>query len=148
MNTTTRDQGNDELATQGAWAKAKQKFDQPPWAFDAYLTSLEREMEPKTERTRSMEFFTKLRPNLQREIRRTGMNPLPQTKQVMVSLATRLWENIKDDEQDPNKRDPKSSTRERPERPERQERPEGKGDSRPRGPRGPKEFASGINDKG
>jgi len=148
VNTTTRDQGNDELATQAAWARAKQKFDQPPWAFDAYLTSLEREMEPKTERTRSMEFFTKLRPNLQREIRRTGMNPLPQTKQAMVSLATRLWENIKDDEQDPSKRDPKSSTRERPEKPERLERPENKGENRPREPKGPKEFASGINDRG
>ena len=87
-----------------------QRIGQPPWAFDAYLTSLEREMEPKTERTRSMEFFTKLRPNLQREIRRTGINPLPQTKQAMVSLATRLWENIKYDEQDPSKKDSKKSS--------------------------------------
>ena len=66
----------------------------------------------------------------------------------MVSLATRLWENIKDDEQDPSKRDPKSSTRERPERLERLEKAEDKGDSRPRGPRGLKEFTSGINEKG
>jgi len=65
-----------------------------------------------------------------------------------VSLATRLWENIKDDEQDPSKRDPKSSTRERPERLERPEKVEDKGDSRPRGPRGLKEFTSGINEKG
>ena len=77
LDTTVRDQGNDELATQTAWEKARQGFNQTPWAFDAYLTSLEREMEPKTERTRAMEFFSKLRFSLQREIRRTGMNPLP-----------------------------------------------------------------------
>ena len=65
-----------------------------------------------------------------------------------MSLATRLWENIKDDEQDPSKRDPKSSTRERLERLERLEKVEDKGDSRPRGPRGPKEFTSGMNEKG
>ena len=92
-----------------------------------------------------MEFFTKLRLSLQREIRRTGMDPLPQTKQGMVSLATRLWENIRYDEQDPSKGDPKPLTREKPGKPEK---PENKADDRPRGPKGPKEFASGMNDKG
>ena len=101
LDTTVRDQGNDEVATQIEWAKARQRFDQTPWAFDAYLTSLEREMEPKGERTRAMEFFSRLRPSLRRAIRLSGINPLPQTRQAMLSLATRMWEEIKYDEKDP-----------------------------------------------
>ena len=77
LDATVRDQGNDEVATQIEWAKARQRFDQTPWAFDAYLTSLEREMEPKGERTRAMELFSRLRPNLRRVIRLSSINPLP-----------------------------------------------------------------------
>jgi len=93
-------------------------------------------MEPKTERTRAMEFFSKLRFSLQREIRRTGMNPLPQTRQGMLSLATRLWENIKSDEKEPQRKRPK-------------EKPASDASQRaPTERRGPKEYASGVNDKG
>ena len=68
LKDTIRDQGNDEVATQLEWSRARQRFDQTPWAFDAHLTSLEREMEPKGERTRAIEFFSRLRPSLQRAI--------------------------------------------------------------------------------
>ena len=104
LDTTVRDQGNDEIATQIEWAKARQRFDQTPWAFDAYLTSLEREIEPKGERTRAMELFSRLRPSLRRAIRLSGINLLPQTRQVMLSLATRMWEEIKHNEKDPRTR--------------------------------------------
>jgi len=100
LDMTIRDQGNDEMATQIEWAEARQRFDQTPWAFDAYLTSLEREMEPKGERTRAMEFFSRLRPSLRRAIRLSGISPLPQTRQAMLSLATRMWEEIKHKEKD------------------------------------------------
>ena len=62
-------------------------------------------MEPKGERTRAMEFFSRLRYSLRRAIRLSGINPLPQTRQAMVSLATRMWEEIKHDEKDPRARD-------------------------------------------
>ena len=167
LDTTVRDQGNDEVAIQIEWSKAKQRFDQTPWAFDAYLTSLEREMEPKGERTRAMEFFSRLRPSLRRAIRLSGINPLPQTRQAMLSLATRMWEEIKHEEKDPRKKDGNPSNRRwqatqnndtKP--PSNYPRPttrhghsgekktENKAEDKPRRLRGPREFASGVNDKG
>jgi hypothetical protein len=169
LDSTVRDQGNDEVTTQIEWAKARQKFDQTPWAFDAYLTSLEREMEPKGELTRAMEFFSRLRPSLRRTIRLSGISPLPQTRQAMLSLATRMWEEIKHDEKDPSKRDPKkpsvwekpaakannpiSTTRFNPSkhttRPSNTEsKAESKAKNKSGKQRNPKEYASGLNDKG
>ena len=167
LKDTIRDQGNDEVATQLEWSRARQRFDQTPWAFDAHLTSLEREMEPKGERTRAMEFFSRLRPSLRRAIRLSGINPLPQTRQAMLSLATRMWEEIKHDEKDPRKGDPKKpwngdkpptkvdnpATQPNPSkeatRPPNANRKAGnKAENRPNRYTGPKEFASGKNDKG
>jgi hypothetical protein len=167
LDDTVRDQGNDEVTTQIEWAKARQRFDQTPWAFDAYLTSLEREMEPKGERTRAMELFSRLRPSLRRAIRLSGINPLPQTRQSMLSLATRMWEEIKHEEKDPRKKDSNPSNRRwqtaqdsDPKQPNSHPKPiprqgqngekktENKAEYKPRRPRGPEEFASGTNDKG
>ena len=159
LDTTVRDQGNDEVAIQIEWAKARQRFDQTPWAFDAHLTSLEREMEPKGERTRAMEFFSRLRYSLRRAIRLSGINPLPQTRQAMLSLATRMWEEIKHEERDPRKKPfnenkaPKTTPPTTAPPPSSQKdttRPlyEKKAENKLGRPRGPKEFASGKNDKG
>lgn len=63
-----------------------------PTDFNAYLSVLEREMEPQAEYTRSMTFFSKLRPELKAQIRMTGVNPLPQTRRAMISLASRVWQ--------------------------------------------------------
>ncbi|ODQ75299.1 hypothetical protein LIPSTDRAFT_36270, partial [Lipomyces starkeyi NRRL Y-11557] len=95
---TVRDHGNFELNTYGEWTKARQGLDQTPWSFDAYLTSLEVELEPTTERTRAMDFLSKLQPHLQRVIELSGVNPLPQTRQEMVALATRMWEGLRKEE--------------------------------------------------
>ena len=123
-------------------------------------------MEPKGERTRAMEFFSRLRYSLRRVIRLSGINPLPQTRQAMVSLATRMWEEIKHDEKDPNKRDPKKTdkpeakdqapTNQRnpprypthPREGKADNRPENRPENRPRRPRRPGKFASGENEKG
>lgn len=169
LDATVRDQGNDEVTTQIEWAKARQRFDQTPWAFDAYLTSLEREMEPKGERTRAMEFFSRLRPSLRRAIRLSGINPLPQTRQAMLSLATRMWEEIKHDEKDPSQRDPKKSSiwkkpttkpndqtstalanpSKHTTRPSNTEgKAEDKAENKSGRLKGPKEYASGKDDKG
>lgn len=169
LDTTIRDQGNDEIATQIEWSKARQRVDQTPWAFDAHLTSLEREMEPKGERTRAMEFFSRLRPSLRHVIKLSGINPLPQTRQAMLSLATRMWEEIRHEEKDPRKENKRFSTWERPGKAENplpaapqhqpprhnaqssntEKRTESKAENRlTRQSRGPKEYASGKNDKG
>lgn len=156
LNTTIRDQGNDEIKVQIEWSKARQKFDQTPWAFDAYLTSLEREMEPKNEHTRAMEFFSRLRQSLQRAIRLSGINPLPQTRQAMLSLATRMWEEIKHDERDPRKKDLKKQearTDSSPTQPNLSKHPSkmnhrNEDKNQTVKPKSPKEFASGKNEKG
>jgi hypothetical protein len=158
LDSTIRDQGNDEIKTQIEWSKARQRFDQTPWAFDAYLTSLEREMEPKNERTRAMEFFSRLRPSLQRAIRLSGINPLPQTRQAMLSLATRMWEEIKHDEKDPRKKDLKkpeiktnyTTKQSNPSKrfSKTENKNEDKASNKTGNARGPKEFATGKNEKG
>ncbi|ODQ70998.1 hypothetical protein LIPSTDRAFT_333480 [Lipomyces starkeyi NRRL Y-11557] len=105
---TVRDHGNFEMNTYGDWNKARQGSDQTPWSFDAYLTSLEVELEPMSEKTRAMDFLSKLQPPLQRVIELSGVNPLPQTRQEMVALATRMWEGLKK-EQKTSKREVKFS---------------------------------------
>ena len=81
----------------------------------------------------------------------------------MLSLATRMWEEIKHDEKDPNKRDPKKSdkpeakdqaptTQQNPPRhtthPPKESKTDNKAENRLRKSKGPKEFASGKNEKG
>ena len=95
---TIRDYGNFEMNTYLEWTKARQGTDQSPWLFDVYLTSLEVELEPLSERTRAMDFLSKLQPFLHRAIDLSGVNPLPQTCQEMVSLAMHMWEGLKKDE--------------------------------------------------
>ena len=92
---TIRDHGNFEDNTYAEWIKARQGPDQNPWSFDAYLTSLEVELEPQTESTRARDFLHKLQPSLYRAIKMSGLNPLPQIRQEMVSLATRMWDEMK-----------------------------------------------------
>ena len=93
------------------------------------------------------------------------MDPLPQTRQGMLSLATRLWENIKYDEKDPRK-DPRKPTEggksatlkedgvgptptpgKLKQAPRQLENKEDRPKPRFRR-RGPKKFASGKNNKG
>ena len=124
-------------------------------------------MEPKGERTRAMEFFSRLRPSLRRAIRLSGINPLPQTRQAMLSLATRMWEEIKNEEKDPRKKPferqqptgkgssavPTERPQQIPPKPNSSENrtensAERKAANRPRRSRGPKEYASGLNEKG
>ena len=174
LDTTVRDQGNNDLATRLEWEKARQRPDQAPWAFDAYLTSLERGMESKSEWARAMDFFIKLRPNLSKAIRLSGIDPLPQTRQAMLSLATRMWEEIRHEEKDsgrketkkpwesnkptpsnqnnnssaPSPRNGQSRHRTTPQQDSGKDKAEGKAESKTGKQKGPKEYASGVNDKG
>ena len=56
---------------------------------------MEVELEPASENMRAMDFLCKLQPQLQRQIEFSGINPLPQKRQEMVSLATLMWESLK-----------------------------------------------------
>jgi len=51
-------------------------------------------MEPQTDYARALTFLSKLRYELKAQIRMTGANPLPQTRQAMVSLASRVWQGM------------------------------------------------------
>ena len=165
---TIRDHGNFEMNTYSEWTRARQGYDQSPWSFDAYLTSLEVELEPLTERTRAMDFLSKLQPFLHRAIDLSGVNPLPQTRQEMVSLATRMWEGLKKDEKGKKKeaalstdksaaQNNRSAPGQSSNRGQRdqdkdqttdQKTGRNKGQRSNRKTRFPKEFASGKNEKG
>jgi hypothetical protein len=156
---TVRDHGNFEMSTYGDWNKARQGSDQTPWSFDAYLTSLEVELEPMSEKTRSMDFLSKLQPPLQRVIELSGVNPLPQTRQEMVALATRMWEGLKK-EQKTSKREVKFSSAEKSKLYQNNSvlsanrgkmvdiQKDKKKTQRSYQKQYPKEFASGVNEKG
>jgi hypothetical protein len=160
---TIRDHGNFEMNTYSEWTSARQNPDQSPWTFDAYLTSLECELEPASERTRAMDFLSKLQPSLKQTIDLSGVNPLPQTRQEMVSLATRMWEGLKKKDRW-QKREEKPALRNHCPAPgpqsNRGQRTQEKGQTtdqktgRGKGQKFawksqfPKEFASGKNDRG
>ena len=93
----------------------------------------------------------------------SGMNPLPQTRQEMVALATRMWEGMKNDERSKQKeakmssspRDNSTSSTYRGKKDRPHETIDQKGGGKTgKWPRGtsnkssPKEFASGKNEKG
>jgi hypothetical protein len=160
IGNTIRDHGNFEMNTNYEWTKARQGTDQTPWAFDAYLSSFEVELEPATERTRAMNFLSRLQPQLRKAIHMSGVNPLPQTRQEMVSLATRMWEGLKEAKSSssdkPTLRNTHStSSSYRGKKGRATENTDQKGSSktgkrphRTNGKSYPKEFASGRNEKG
>ena len=92
--TLIQDSTNFQPAIHDLWQSARQRPNQSPTDFNAYLSALEREMEPQTEYARALTFLSKLRYELKAQIRMTGVNPLPQTRQAMVSLASRVWQGM------------------------------------------------------
>jgi len=72
--------------------RAVQKPGQTPIEFDNYLSSLEREMEPVSQSIRALQYFSKLQNDLRYQIQVSGHEKLPETRQGMVSLASRVWD--------------------------------------------------------
>jgi hypothetical protein len=63
-------------------------------SFDTYLSALKSVIEPKTDSTLAIEFFTRLDPALRGRIEILGRDMLPTNRQEMVALAQRVWHGI------------------------------------------------------
>jgi hypothetical protein len=61
-------------------------------------------MDPRSERERALDFLSRLQPRLYDAIRYSGVNELPQTRQGMLSLATRMWDKYKHEDKKPEER--------------------------------------------
>ena len=84
---------NRELDVRQAYADASQRSNQSVRDFDAYLNSLEAQMQPYSEEHRTSHFFTKLRPEIRAAV--TDVQTIPTRRNELVSLATRLENNRK-----------------------------------------------------
>lgn len=71
--------------------RARQRNDQDPREFHAYLDTLEQHFPRKPEKERSLAFFAKLDRDLSRYIREHVIT-LPETRDEIVTLATHYWE--------------------------------------------------------
>jgi len=75
------------------YQRARQRHDQPPREFNNYLISLERDLEPKTEKEAAMAFYTRLDDDLQQQFDINNID-LATTRSSMVDIAQRVWEGM------------------------------------------------------
>jgi hypothetical protein len=81
-----RDGNNGPIHTNMLYTEARQRPGQSPVEFHAYLLSLERDISMSMDGT---SFMTRLDPELQNDILRTGVRP--QERQQMVEHAQTIW---------------------------------------------------------
>jgi len=86
---------NSETTLYKQYQDAKQRPNQPPREFNNYLTSLERDLEHKTEKETAMAFYVRLDDDLRRQFDISNIN-LATTRSQMVDIAQRVWEGLKD----------------------------------------------------
>lgn len=74
---------------------ARQRFDQSPWAFNAYLESLESRFPRLSEKERADQFYVKLHKDLQDHLELYQHDQRPATREEMVQWAHRVWTTAK-----------------------------------------------------
>ena len=84
---------NRQLLFAQEFQDARQGEKQTAQAFDSHLSYLEAQLHPFTEEQRRMNFFTRLRPALRAAL--TNFQNIPDRRENLVTLATRLETNIK-----------------------------------------------------
>ncbi|KAF9776652.1 hypothetical protein IL306_005143 [Fusarium sp. DS 682] len=88
-----KDSANRESLLMGQWMNARQRPGQSPQDFHNYLDSLETLLPiDHSQKARANFFFHKLLPELHSKIGEQ-IGELPQTREGMVTLATRIWDN-------------------------------------------------------
>jgi hypothetical protein len=164
LGKTIRGHGNFELSTHQEFTDARQTPNQDVWAFDAYLTSLEVELDPVTEKTRARNFLSRLLPELRRAIERSG-SQVPETRMDMVHLADRMWRSFQEEARAkrkeantpsgekpiPHNNASRSSWHSGSKEHTTEQKEEDKASNKSRGTNGkfiPTKFPSGLNDKG
>ena len=76
-----------EIQIYQQYHNAKHRDNQPPVAFDAYLSSLEEMMGHRDQATSAMSFFTRLSDKLQAKMQKSGREFFPKTRQEMVAFC-------------------------------------------------------------
>ncbi|KAK9427042.1 hypothetical protein V1505DRAFT_417712 [Lipomyces doorenjongii] len=77
------------------YEKATQRNNQSPLDFDAYLSSIERELPEVPDSVQANRFYAKLNENVVKQIKISGLQTLPNTRTRMVALAQRVWEGLR-----------------------------------------------------
>jgi hypothetical protein len=72
---------------------AKQLPEKSPNQFNAYLSSIERDLPLKDERSSAMTFYSKLSRELKKQFK-TADIPIPETRAKCVAVAQRVWEGL------------------------------------------------------
>ncbi|KAK9372912.1 uncharacterized protein V1513DRAFT_486596 [Lipomyces chichibuensis] len=74
------------------YEKATQRNNQSPVDFDAYLSSIERELPEVLDSVQANRFYAKLNEDVVNQIKISGIQTLPNNRTGMVALAQRVWE--------------------------------------------------------
>ncbi|KAK9233675.1 hypothetical protein V1525DRAFT_174909, partial [Lipomyces kononenkoae] len=77
------------------YEKATQRNNQSPVDFDAYLSSIERELPEVPDLVQANRFYAKLNEDVVNQIKISGLQTLPNTRTGMVALAQRVWEGLR-----------------------------------------------------
>ncbi|KAK9233752.1 hypothetical protein V1525DRAFT_428889 [Lipomyces kononenkoae] len=77
------------------YEKATQRNNQSPVDFDAYLSSIERELPEVPDSVQANRFYAKLNEDVVNQIKISGLQTLPITRTGMVALAQRVWEGLR-----------------------------------------------------
>ncbi len=88
-----KDAANRDLMIAQRLENAKQREDQHPQDFHNYLDSLEKHFPKGAEKVRAYTFYTKLQPSLRASLGLHG-GDIPETREGVVSLATRYWDTL------------------------------------------------------
>ncbi|KAK9241692.1 hypothetical protein V1506DRAFT_550009 [Lipomyces tetrasporus] len=76
------------------YERATQRNNQSPVDFDAYLSSIEREVPEVPDSVQANRFYAKLNEDVVKQIKISGLQTLPNTRTGMVALAQRVWEDL------------------------------------------------------
>jgi hypothetical protein len=112
--TLVRNNVSFETTVYEEYEKASQRDNQSPMDFDAYLSSIERELPEVPDSIQANRFYAKLNEDIVKQIKISGLRTLPNTRTEMVALAQRVWEGLRP------KRSNQSTSR--PERPNQHHR--------------------------
>ncbi|KAK9427233.1 hypothetical protein V1505DRAFT_417614 [Lipomyces doorenjongii] len=88
-------QGLFETTVYEEYEKATQRNNQSPVDFDAYLSSIERELPEVPDSVQANRFYAKLNEDVVKQIKISGLQTLPNTPTGMVALAQRVWEGLR-----------------------------------------------------
>ena len=93
--TLVRNNVSFETTVYEEYEKASQRDNQSPMDFDAYLSSIERELPEVPDSIQANRFYAKLNEDVVKQIKISGLQALPDTRTEMVALAQRVWEGLR-----------------------------------------------------